>query len=109
MDFKRLSAFLIVALFAVACSKQALTKTSTGKETLGLVGTWQWVQSDGGISYQINTPLSTGKEIRLNLLSDSTYSFYTNSVVNTHGTYRITQRTCIHDGTQKPFLNFSTG
>lgn len=95
-------------LILTACTKQVLTQNKDGKEKDELTGTWQWVQSDGGLWYHIETPASSGKEIILQF-ADSTYAIYINNTVTSQGTYHIESRTCIHDQTQKPFLYFSAG
>ena len=108
MYFRKLGIVATLVLITAACSKQAIIKTSNDKEQTGLIGSWQWVQSDGGLSYHVLTPASTGKQMALKL-TDSTYAFYTNNALTAQGTYQMETRACIHDHTQKPFLNFSTG
>jgi hypothetical protein len=111
MYFSKSYAAILMALVITACSKHPLTKAADGNGSKdGLVGAWQWVRTDGGIGYNIHqTPLSTGKQVALKLVADSTYAVYTNNIITSHGTYRIEMRTCIHDHNQKPFLLFSAG
>jgi hypothetical protein len=97
---------ICITVVAVACSKNAHYQKS-GHDSR-LTGTWQWERTDGGIGNHIHeTPQSTGKNIVLKLSADSTYILFTNDEITAQGTYRIENRTCIHDHTSKPFLIFS--
>lgn len=110
MNFRTHIVIAILTVMMAACSKQVLMQTSkTGshnQESASVTGTWQWVQSNGGFAYHVETPASAGKQLNLNL-TDSTYTYYLNNTVSLQGTYHTELRTCIHDHTQKPFLNFS--
>lgn len=111
MNFIKNSAFAIIVFSISACSKQT-GKAAAGNasENKGLVDSWEWVRTDGGLAYHIHdTPLSTGKHIVLKMAGDSTYSIYTNNELTLQGTYTLETRTCIHDHTQKSFILFSSG
>jgi hypothetical protein len=96
---------LWVAVSITGCSKH-LDK-STVKESL--VGTWQWVRTDGGFAFHIHeTPSTTGKTIHLKITSDGKYSIYSNGALTSNGTYTLETRQCIHDHTNKTFVNFSS-
>ncbi len=96
---------IIVTEFITGCSKQ-VEKSTVEKS---LVGTWQWVRTDGGFAFHIHeTPVTTGKNIDLKIASDGKYSIYTNSVLTSEGTYVLEKRKCIHDLTDKTFINFSS-
>ena len=96
---------VMVIGFTTACSKQ-------GKKPIveeNLVGTWQWVRTDGGIAFHIHeTPASTGKNIDLIINSDGKYFIYTNGNLTSDGTYALETRKCIHDHAIKTFINFSS-
>jgi hypothetical protein len=96
----------IICITLIACAKKAHPAKQV--PDTGLAGTWEWERTDGGIGHHIHdTPQSTGKNRVLKLNADSTYTFYTNSVLTAQGTYRTEPRTCIHDHARKPFLVFS--
>jgi len=94
---------IIVVLF-IGCSKQADKPVEKS-----LVGTWQWVSTDGGIAYHIHeTPASTGKNVDLKISSGGEYSIYTNNVLTSSGNYVLETRKCIHDHSDKTFINLSS-
>lgn len=96
-------------LMSHACHKEALKEdcTTPGPET-SLTGKWKWVKTDGGFGNNIHeTPVSTGKTIELTLQSDGQYTFTTNGVVSSSGTYQLQTKSCIHSNTQKTLINFS--
>lgn len=96
---------LLITLVIKGCSKQ--DGKSSVKESL--IGEWQWVRSDGGFAFHIHeTPITTGKNIDLKITFDGKYSIYTNNVLTSSGTYTLETRQCIHDHTNKTFVNFSS-
>lgn len=96
---------ILVTGYITGCSKK-VEKSSVGES---LVGTWRWVSTDGGFAFQIHeTPITTGRNIDLNISSDGKYSVYTNGTLTSNGTYVLETRKCIHDHTDKPFVNFSS-
>ena len=105
MHFVLNYAFVLLMVAAASCSKQ-VSKASATKD---LANTWQWVRTDGGIANHIHeTPLSTGKNITLKISNNSnSYAIYTNDSLTSQGTYTLEERTCIHDQTNKTFINFS--
>jgi hypothetical protein len=46
--------------------------------------------------------------MELKLTGNNKYFIYTNGAVTSQGTYTVETRTCIHDNTNKTFLNFSS-
>jgi hypothetical protein len=46
--------------------------------------------------------------MELKLTRSNRYFIYTNGAVTSEGTYTVETRTCIHDNTNKTFLNFSS-
>ena len=100
-----MKAFLFIILFSVlnfACTQQT---SLPGAENL--IGSWQWVQTSGGLSYHVDTPLSTGKTVSLTITNDGHYSINTNNILTTQGTFTITSQKSIYENTNKIFLNFS--
>lgn len=96
---------LLVTGYITSCSKQV--EKPTVQENL--VGTWQWVRTDGGFAFHIHeTPITTGKNIDLKIAADGKYSIYTNGALTSGGTYSLETRQCIHDLTDKTFINFSS-
>ena len=101
--FLFLSVFAATA-FVTGCSKQ-VDRSSTEES---LAGTWSWISTDGGIANNIHkTPANTGKNIDLKIEADGKYSIYTNDSLSSSGTYVLETRKCIHDHTDKAFINFS--
>jgi hypothetical protein len=73
-----------------------------------LTGSWQWIRTDGGIANNIHeTPASTGQEKTLVLNPGNTYVITINSAVLSQGTFSVESRQCIHDGTNKPYIQFN--
>jgi predicted protein tyrosine phosphatase len=96
---------IVITGIVTGCSKQA--DKATNKE--GLVGTWQWVRTDGGFAFHIHeTPITTGKNIDLKITSDKKYYIYTNGSLTSEGTYLPETRKCIHDFKDKTVINFSS-
>lgn len=86
------------------CSKNT-EKSSIQK----LIGTWQWISTDGGFAFHIHlTPVSTGKNVELKITADGKYAVYTNDLLTSEGTYTLETKKCIHDLTDKTFINFSS-
>ena len=104
---KLLSLIAVAGLIFTSCSKKDHAGCDLNNTT-EVKGIWNWQKTDGGIGYNIHdTPASTGKTIQL-VLSDNSYSFYTNGVLTSGGTYSINDRTCIHDGATKRMIDYSS-
>ena len=96
---------ILVTVSIIGCSKQVEKSTVEAS----LVGTWQWVRTDGGLAFHIHeTPVTTGKNLDLKITSDGKYSKYTNGALTSNGTYTLEMRQCIHDHTEKTFVNLSS-
>ena len=96
---------ILLGVIIISCSKN----TETSVDISNIVGTWQWTKTDGGIGNNIReTPTSTGKNIDLILTSDNKYSFITNGVITTQGTFVIKLKSCIHDHSMKRVIDFSS-
>ena len=95
---------IAAAFLLTACTKKELKETTETRYQ----GTWEWIRTDGGIASNIHeTPQSTGKSISLKLTAGNQYVFTANDAITSEGTYTVETRKCIHDGTNKTFLNFS--
>ncbi len=90
----------LFSLCITSCSKQDAEAS--------IVGTWQWLRTDGGFAFHIHdTPASTGKNIDLKIMPNGKYAVYTNGALTSQGTYTLEHRQCIHDHSQKTFIQFS--
>jgi hypothetical protein len=99
--------FLMIfcAIFILSCSKHRGGCLPDNE----LVGSWEWVRTDGGIAGHIHkTPASTGNRIKVQFTAGNTYAFYTNGVLTSQGTYSLEVRNCIHDHSNKNVINFSS-
>lgn len=89
----------VLTVFFISCTKDDQPDIGAA------AGTWQWVNTEGGIGGHIQeTPASTGNQIELTLNSDHTYTEHTNGSVTGQGNFRLEKRKCIHDGQDKPML-----
>ncbi len=100
--------FLLLVMAAAGivtgCSKQREEPTAEKN----LIGTWEWESTDGGIAFHIHeTPATTGKNIDLKIAPGGTYAMFTNGALISNGTYVLEKRKCIHDHTDKLFVNLS--
>ncbi|HUQ96601.1 MAG TPA: hypothetical protein VM010_02980 [Chitinophagaceae bacterium] len=109
MGFLKRVTVVLLVFGATACARKTISApTNTGNNKLA--DSWQWLRTDGGLAFHIhNTPLSTGNAVVLKINSDSTYAFYTNNALTEKGTYTLQWHKCIHDGTEKNKLVFSSG
>ncbi|HEV7333300.1 MAG TPA: hypothetical protein VGN63_19855 [Flavisolibacter sp.] len=95
---------ITVALLLAACTKKEAIETPDTR----FQGTWEWIKTDGGIANNIHeTPQSTGKSVSLKLTADNKYVITANDAITSQGTFTVETKKCIHDGTNKTFLNFS--
>lgn len=105
---KKLSFLLILAaLFAFSCTKEEVLATS--ESTSSLVGEWRWVSSTGGIAGKTITPSSAGYERKLILTTDLKFSRYKDNILESSGTYQISQGKSIYKAEQVDFIKFSDG
>src|SRR6478735_9139816 len=103
------AAFHILSMVAISVILLPSCNKTVEKQTVNeqLTGSWKWIRSDGGIGYNIHdTPASTGKEKVLYLHADHTYTITINNVLFSEGVFRIQSKQCIHDGTNKSFIEF---
>lgn len=89
--FKCIIVFAVLTTLTNSCKKQ---NDFSFKE---LIGTWQWVRSDGGIATMHLTPASTGKNVDLKLTGDHRYYFITNDTLTSRGIFSIKTEKSIYD------------
>ena len=77
---------LATMCFLISCKKDGVKST-------GIVGQWQWVKSEGGLSNTTYTPQSTGKTWAITFTADSTYNETGTYITNSSGTYQLTSST----------------
>jgi hypothetical protein len=102
---------LLFVLPFISCSKEDCNKDSSTEKKISteLAGSWRWVRTDGGIGNTIHeTPASTGRNIELIITVDNKYFIYTNSSLTSQGSFTLPIQTCIHDGSDKRKLDFSS-
>jgi hypothetical protein len=98
-----LSGVLLICL-ALGCSKQ----TGLSVSEVQLHGSWNWVQTDGGIAYNVHeTPASTGKNIILEFRKNNTCVITINGRVTGSGSYQLKTVTSIYDGKEKQLIEFA--
>ena len=66
---------LLVLVLAISCERQ---DENSAKESL--IGNWEWISSTGGIDGRTETPVSTGKQVKIVITKDSV-KVYENSVL----------------------------
>ncbi len=100
--------FLLLSLLMISVLS---CRTSDDESTISntdLVGTWNWISTEGGINAQINdTPQSTGKIIHLELTNDFKYSITENGNQTSNGTYVLSMEKSIYSGNNERFIVLS--
>jgi len=86
-------ASLLTAFVLVSCGKEI---TFPSDEAARIVGTWQWIESTGGIAGVTRTPASTGESIRAIFTSKGTYQKYVNNQVEIDATYSMEEGPTIY-------------
>lgn len=100
----RLLAILTLLVIFTDCSKETGEKPTD----LALKGTWIWVRTDGGLANHIHqTPANTGMSMELKFDAGNRYFIYTNGALISEGSYLLQERNCIHDHTDKTYIDFS--
>jgi hypothetical protein len=74
----------------------------------GLVGTWEWVRTDGGLAFHIHeTPSSSGQTVHLKFTRDKKFYRFVNGTLSASGTYSLANKKCIHSAENKTLISFS--
>jgi hypothetical protein len=99
----------IIYCFALFFSVTSCSKTGIQHRNDALLfGSWQWERTAGGLAGHIHdTPQSTGQTIELKLSENKRYTITTNGIVSSEGTYWLSTKKCIHDCSDKTFIDFS--
>lgn len=101
---KKLTIFLILAIAFISCTADDKLKTDSS----GIVGTWNWTSTDGGIAFHIHeTPESLGKEYQLILKSDNSYFLLENGIKISSGSYEISMKESQLFNELSKFITFS--
>ncbi|WP_299163184.1 hypothetical protein [uncultured Tenacibaculum sp.] len=100
---KNLIYLFILTLGIISCSSDNETEINN----TDLVGEWNWISTDGGIAAQIHeTPETTGKTIRLNLMGNYEYSVTENGTEISSGIYELNMKKSIYSGEMERFIQF---
>lgn len=101
---KKLIYIFILTIGIISCN----TDDDTKIDNSDLVGKWNWINTDGGIAFQIHeTPETTGKIIHLNLMGNYTYLITENGNEISNGTYQLILEKSIYSGEFERFIQLS--
>ncbi len=96
---------MILIISVISCRS---SDDETTISNVDLVGTWNWISTDGGINGQINdTPQSTGKTIHLVLTKGFKFSITENGKETSNGTYKLNMEKSIYSGNSERFIVLS--
>ena len=79
---KKIITLILIGILAFSCSNDDNSTTTQ------LTGSWNWVESSGGISYHTETPESTGKTVNLKI-TDNSIERYVNGNLDYESDYTI--------------------
>ena len=100
---KNIIYLFILTLGIISCSSDNETEINNSD----LVGEWNWTNTDGGIAAHIHeTPETTGKIIRLNLMGNYEYSVTENGTEISSGIYELNIKKSIYSGEMERFIQF---
>ena len=100
---KNIIYLFILTLGIISC----ISDNETEINNSDLVGEWNWTNTDGGIAAHIHeTPETTGKIIRLNLMGNYEYSVTENGTEISSGIYELTMKKSIYSGEMERFIQF---
>ena len=100
---KNLIYLFILTFGIISCSSDNETEINNSD----LVGEWNWTNTDGGIAAHIHeTPETTGKIIRLNLMGNYQYSVTENGTEISSGIYELNMKKSIYSGEMERFIKF---
>jgi len=92
---KKLVYLFVISLGIISCN----SNNDTEIDNSDIVGKWNWINTDGGISYNIHeTPQTTGKTIYLNLMKNYEYSLTVNGIEISSGIYELIMEKSIYSG-----------
>src|SRR5262245_41651013 len=96
--------YLLLAAVVIggnSCSKEH-------SQPAGLVGTWNWVYSSGGIAGITETPASTGQTRSMEYTANGQFQSDINGNLR-YGQYQIVTASCIHNGGTTNQVKYSNG
>ncbi|MEP6583839.1 MAG: hypothetical protein ABJA90_06220 [Ginsengibacter sp.] len=67
------------------CTNDSLVKLVAGR--------WDWIKSEGGISYRVENPANTGNQQQLQFNNNGTVDYFKNGVLKFSGSYSIASTT----------------
>lgn len=70
--------YIFIIFFGITC----LSCSKNDNTTNLLVGTWNWVESSGGIDGRTETPISTGNSIKLEISKNSVKKYLNGNLVS---------------------------
>ena len=96
------SLLLSLAFLAFSCEREEQSQ----KELL--VGNWEWISSTGGIDGRTETPVYTGKQVKIVITKDSV-KVYENSVLKQKNSYKISREKSVLDNKIKDMIIYNSG
>ena len=87
----------------ISCEGQDENST---KESL--IGNWRWISSTGGIDGRTETPVSTGKQVKIVITKDSV-KFMRIAVFKTKNSYKISREKSVLDNKIKEMIIYNSG
>lgn len=101
---KNLTYLLILTFGFISCKADY-------EPTIGnadIVGTWNWISTEGGIATNINETLTTlGKNYKLKLNTNYTYLVFEDENEISTGKYELTMRKSIYSSDMERFISYS--
>lgn len=94
-----ISLFIVIGLICCEKDNDSLRTDS------GLIGTWEWLRTDGGIAFHIHeSPYTTGNTYLLKFTADSMITIYENDINIFTGNYLIEKEKSIYSGEIEDFI-----
>lgn len=94
-----ISLWILIGL--ISCEKN----TDSSLINSGLIGTWEWIRTDGGIFFNIHeSPSSTGNTYLLKIYVDHKIVIYENEIKVFSGVYKIEKKKSIYSGGMEDYL-----
>ena len=108
---KKLIFIFFLGFSLISCSSDDDTNDTNDEESIEnptLIGKWNWVITEGGISgYDQVTPEDSGKTFQLNFNEDSSYLVLENGIEKSNGEYTLTLSQSIYSLELENFISYS--
>lgn len=98
--------FILLSLISVL-SFSCKDREDNGTANTDYVGTWNWMNTNGGVSNVNQTPENTGKTVKITFTADDKYTVTENNKVVNEGTYKLYKDITSTDHMERTFINFS--